>query len=380
MWWTHSRQSKLDQLPSSPSTWDLSGVVAHVGSQKSYFNETYPDLQLEDCIARGHWTDFVPNEATTLQGMIVTAMDTGANRVGSPWSRYVNALIQVYIPAAWGNAPATVMDALSRLSVGPQGLPAFVHAFRQLHDLLETLGSPSPDATRTVDLISRLDQPTRHIISEYQAQLGHQNQQATFDDVCTRLLQFGPPTIAPSIIGAIDAQGEEDAIFALSSDRGRSGPGRANGRGAYRQSGQANRAPGASQAPSYPYRLRAGAKLCLSLAYSGACNNPDCRYLHSTTLVNEYLAQIQQEVTKLQAGAKQRDESAGTGPQHALRGAWQYRRRAGSEQPGHRPERGVPGSPAPPRLRTALDEASAPSHALRWDHTRSRNERQLPSS
>ena len=315
----------LTQFPTEPFRWELSALVRHVHRQREYFAETYPDLTLDECVRQCRWRDFIPLGADTLEGHIVAAGNLVPQ--GSQWVRYVNALIQVFIPGAWGKPIVTVLDAFQRLTVESKGLPAFIHEFTELSKLLHDLGRERSDVLRRDELITRLDPATQASIADYIAQLAREGREASFNDVCNRLLQFGPVTASASLIGAVAHHTEHESIYAIAGYPPR-GPRPPNRKGpynsypnntsynSYNRRGHNNNNNNNNRT-NYPHRLSSGARLCLTFARQGRCDNPACRYEHSPELLQQYVTQLKAELEAMTKGAsQQRTVPHGSGQQH----------------------------------------------------------------
>ncbi len=321
-------------LPSQPGSWTLEALADHLNSQRQYVNAMYRELGPDDgsrlnaWVEQGHWREFVPESAAAAGLAIDRALHTAANAHTATGVRrpagacYLDALIQVYVPGAPGQAGVVVMNHVENLSPEPN-LLGFLHQWRTLTRMLPFLGTDVSDTFRRDWLLRKLPP---QMLGQLNARLmeertrGHE---PTFNRTFDLAVELAPLVVPPPILGAIapatgwgDTDEHQhphppDLVGALQfhpQGGGRPAFGRRpdhrnprQGRG--RQGGNQG-GPQAGQQPQLPRRLNRGAGICYGFAFRGACPNPQtCQYAHDEAALTEYLSQLETELSSLRQGA-----------------------------------------------------------------------------
>jgi hypothetical protein len=339
----------ISLLPAQPGSWSLERLADHLTAQRQYVIATYSELGPDDetklnaWVQQHHWQEFVPENATAAHLAIRSALQTAATArtqhgMHRPaWSCYLDALIQVYVPGAPGQAGVAVMNYVDGLSPEPN-LLGFLHTWRTLTRLLPALGTDVSDTFRRNWLLRKLPPQMQGQLNARLMEERNRGSEPTFNRTFDLAVELAPLVVPPPILGAIapamgwnDHDGHQhdhqhdhqpDLVGALqyhpssAQGGGRPAPGRRldsrnprHGRG--RQGGNQGGSQ-AGQPPQLPRRLSRGAGICYGFAFRGACPNPTtCQYAHDEAALAEYLSQLETELSSLRQGAALR----GTGPQ-----------------------------------------------------------------
>jgi len=201
-------------LPSQPGSWTLEALADHLNSQRQYVNAVYRELGPDDgsrlnaWVEQGHWREFVPESAAAAGLAIDRALHTAANAHTATGVRrpagacYLDALIQVYVPGAPGQAGVAVMNHVENLSPEPN-LLGFLHQWRTLTRMLPFLGTDVSDTFRRDWLLRKLPPQMRGQLNARLMEERTRGNEPTFNRTFDLAVELAPwssplPSSAPS--------------------------------------------------------------------------------------------------------------------------------------------------------------------------------------